>query len=705
MYIWTQTSATNQQWTSITSSSNGMFLAACVNGGGIYTSNNYGNTWIQTSATNQQWKYIESSSDGSFLACITSFEIYISNNYGSTWNSVFNLTYAGLNTIALSSNGSFLVAVGSFVILTSSNYGANWTNISNTDQTVYSNVWQSITASSSGQYLAATCQNNQGVYTSNNYGASGSWILTSVTAAPNWYGITSSSDGSFIAATSYTNGIYISSNYGNNWTQTTAINANWLQIVSSSNGTFLAAIVQNGYIYISNNSGVSWVQTSAPNAGWYGLTSSSNGFYLYAVIYGGGIYRGIKNTNYLVNGTDLIQIFMPLSQGTQYAIQTGYKVEGNDLNTIFEPYTGGTQIITTGYNTSGYGDLNTIFSPIYPIQRLTNLDFNSNVGYSDQFTSNDTNQYIYASCIGTDYAFPPDSYTTILMSSNYGVSWSRLFPDGNTTNTNYGWNCIASNNTGSTIIAGNTSTGTIWKSTNYGSTWTNLNVPFNNWLTLCIDSNINIYAVVGSTLYKFNSNGSTLMTTIGLQIGFGINEIISSTSGIYIYYVTNGGGAYYSSNNGVSFSQSNINGSLGWTGNLAGVTCSSNGQYVYIGGALGSTAYIFFSSDYGANFYTVFTTQNINFYSLCCDSTGNIVTAGGPSTIGGNGSIYTTNNGLLGTNSTWKLLPGSNSTSYTYWTAITCDRNTGYNITMLSAQTSSFSYLGGIWTYNSIILQ
>lgn len=403
-------------------------------------------------------------------------------------------------------------------------------------------------------------------------------------------------------------------------------------------------------------------------------------------------------TYYTVGSTDLSNIFQPYSGGPK-ANLTGYTVNGNDLNNIFMPYTSGTKTSQTGFSVSVVGDLNTIFAPINPIQRVSNLSFNSNVGFADQITSNDTNQYIYAACLGFNYASPPDLYTTVLYSSNYGVTWETLYPDGIDNNTNFGWNCIASNNTGSTVIVGNQTTGALYKSTNYGNSWTNLGVN-HSWNLLCIDVNINIYAVSGTTLYRYNSNGAPYNPNPTTTIQNKINEITCSTSGQYIYYVTNGNGGYYSSDYGVSFTQS-----TGLTGNLTSINCSNSGQYVYVGENSGSNAYIYFSSNSGASFTIIFQTQNISFSSICCDKTGNIVTACGSPTSGGSGKIYSTSNGLLGINSTWNLVPGSNSTSYTYWLSLSCDRNTGNNLTMLAATAASFYYLGGIWTYNSIGFQ
>lgn len=102
--------ASVENWSSITSSASGQYLAACVGGGNsIYTSNDYGNTWSpsQTSTTDgKPWNTIASSASGQYVvACYSPGNgggIYTSNDYGVTWSITSALSLVW-NSVASSS--------------------------------------------------------------------------------------------------------------------------------------------------------------------------------------------------------------------------------------------------------------------------------------------------------------------------------------------------------------------------------------------------------------------------------------------------------------------------------------------------------------------------------------------------------------------------------------------------------------------------
>ena len=66
------------------------------------------------------------------------------------------------------------------------------------------------------------------------------------------YSVSISATGQYQAAAAYGGTIYISSNYGNIWTPTTAPLSNWLAVSVSANGQYLSGVVSNGSIYRSN---------------------------------------------------------------------------------------------------------------------------------------------------------------------------------------------------------------------------------------------------------------------------------------------------------------------------------------------------------------------------------------------------------------------------------------------------------------------
>jgi hypothetical protein len=164
----TGTSASDLNWFSITSSSDGTKLAAVVSDGDIWTSTNSGATWTDqttgTGASGLHWLSITSSSDGTKLAAAVGGEggpgdIWTSTNSGATWTDQTTGTGASdLNWLSMtsSSDGTKLAAVAyGGDISTSTDSGQHWTN--QTTGTGASGLsWFSITSSSDGTKLAAT---------------------------------------------------------------------------------------------------------------------------------------------------------------------------------------------------------------------------------------------------------------------------------------------------------------------------------------------------------------------------------------------------------------------------------------------------------------------------------------------------------------------------------------------------------------------
>jgi hypothetical protein len=179
--IWTQTSASNQEWYAVASSADGTKLVAA--GGNInpplnfnrevYLSTNSGGTWKQTGLPSTEWESVASSADGTKLmagdyAGLDGFGIYTSTNSGVTWisNSVspFGLSWS---SVAMSADGTKLVAVvwagGGFVpasIYTSSDSGATWQTNDAPPKT-----WKSVASSADGGKLVAAVGYGGGLYT------------------------------------------------------------------------------------------------------------------------------------------------------------------------------------------------------------------------------------------------------------------------------------------------------------------------------------------------------------------------------------------------------------------------------------------------------------------------------------------------------------------------------------------------------------
>jgi hypothetical protein len=238
-------------WYAVASSSDGTKLVAVsypyingidgtTNGGWIYMSADSGATWTQTSAPNETWWSVASSSDGTKLVAVAfGGGIYTSADSGATWTQTSAPSH-GWYAVACSADGTKLVAVAGDVygegIYTSTNSGATWKQNSAPDE-----EWYSVASSLDGTKLVAAARPffyNGGIYTSADSGAT--WTQASVPSEV-WYSVASSSDGSKLVAVANGGGIYTSADSGTTWTQTGAPSDDWQSVASSSDGTKLVA--------------------------------------------------------------------------------------------------------------------------------------------------------------------------------------------------------------------------------------------------------------------------------------------------------------------------------------------------------------------------------------------------------------------------------------------------------------------------------
>ena len=106
-----------------------------------------------------------------------------------------------------------------------------------------------------------------------------------------WSDVAASADGSVMAAAVFNGPIWVSSDYGTNWTATASGNAAWVGLALSADGTRLAAAVQNGALYTSTNRGATYLaRTGAGTRNWSGVASSADGNRLVAAANPGQIF-------------------------------------------------------------------------------------------------------------------------------------------------------------------------------------------------------------------------------------------------------------------------------------------------------------------------------------------------------------------------------------------------------------------------------
>ena len=283
--------ASNQNWYSVASSSDGTKLAAVGSDGSFYTSSDSGVTWGEPIYFPLNWLKVASSADGTKLVLAPfnyNGSIYTSTNSGATLTARFSAQNGGWVSLASSADGTKLAATDGYgnggigQIYTSTNSGVSWSVQNSAPLT----NWTSIASSADGTKLAATTLSGQ-LYTSINSGVT--WTAQS-SDSQNWEAIASSADGTKLVAAPYSAPIYTSTNSGVTWTAQNSGSRGWYAVASSADGTRLVATVFGGQIYTSTNSGITWAAQNSGSQNWFSVASSADGTKLVAAAYGGQIY-------------------------------------------------------------------------------------------------------------------------------------------------------------------------------------------------------------------------------------------------------------------------------------------------------------------------------------------------------------------------------------------------------------------------------
>lgn len=273
----------SQSWRGVTSSADGVKMAAVANNGYLHTSTDSGLTWTARTALGQKsWYDVASSSDGSKLVAFAdSSRIFTSTDSGANWTEQFGSnSNVQWRTVASSADGTKLIAAANQDrIYTSTDSGITWTGRFNNGN------WHDVASSADGTKLVAV-QNSGNIYTSTDSGAS--WTARMTDQSRNWFSVASSADGTKLVASVYGGQLYTSIDSGITWTARDS-SRNWRLVASSADGSQLIAAERDGLIYVSSDSGVNWT-TLDSTRDWYGVAISADGAKILASVFGGQIY-------------------------------------------------------------------------------------------------------------------------------------------------------------------------------------------------------------------------------------------------------------------------------------------------------------------------------------------------------------------------------------------------------------------------------
>jgi photosystem II stability/assembly factor-like uncharacterized protein len=209
----------SENWRTVCSSADGNILLIASYPGCMYMSTNE-NTWTKVAVdTSRNWHSIKKSEDGSkMIACAISDMIYVSNNQGVSWTQQSVAGNAIWVDVAISNDGTKLFGSNSTSIIFSINSGSTWNRVNNTDMMCYS-----INLFNNGNSLIVA-QEFGSIWRSDNTSTLQTVGLTKVTSLPTdaqWRSTATSSDGKIMVVGDLGSvyGIYISTNYGNSWSQ------------------------------------------------------------------------------------------------------------------------------------------------------------------------------------------------------------------------------------------------------------------------------------------------------------------------------------------------------------------------------------------------------------------------------------------------------------------------------------------------------
>lgn len=241
---------------------------------GIYRSTNDGVNWVRTSTGyNSNYVYTLAAKDN-FLFVGTFGTIFRSSNNGQSWDTISNPIHNGFEDIGISKflvDGNNLIAVTTWNIYRSTNNGSDWLFIGNE-----LSEWSIRLAIVKENFIFITNANGE-IFRSSNLGAN--WTKINNLNTDQIYTL-EVLENQLWAGTS--EGVFISTNNGDNWTSKGLTEKN-ISIIKST-GSFIFAGNSNE-LYRSSNNGINWVELNMLD-NFNTVNLLVNGSYLFALGYG-----------------------------------------------------------------------------------------------------------------------------------------------------------------------------------------------------------------------------------------------------------------------------------------------------------------------------------------------------------------------------------------------------------------------------------
>ena len=522
---WTSSSGVppyQNDWSSVTSSANGMILRAVATDGSIWTTTNRGTTWSkyaanygatcadlsgtdivmasysdsiytkfsgadwsrQEAAGRRNWTAIKITGSTNVVAATNTGVILSSANSGTTWTTATGAGNHPWSSIA-TQNGAVFVAATDNMLAASGNGGLTFSPIPRPD---ISGVWVSIAAAS--PYVSIADSSGGRIYTTATLGASG-WDLSSNIQA-SWTSVAMTSDfngsgtGYILGAASSYGGLYKSAN-GNTYTSVTTGStvSNFSSVaICGLTGNYGAVVAgYNDYIYVSTDGNLAtWVDISGigtPGKGdWLSVqcTGDKSNMNIIATDASGNVWKRFGGATWTIASPSPSwfsitssadgSILAAADLGANLTNYSGYVWQSFNGGASWIPSVGGglnswrsVALSADGSRLAAAVDDEYIYT--YTTGTWTQAT-TAGVHYWSGITSDSTGQYLAAIDGGT-----MGVVGNIWASTDYGATWTSQTAPGLEH-----WRSIASSSDGTRLIAGANNNGPIAISlSTTGPTW------------------------------------------------------------------------------------------------------------------------------------------------------------------------------------------------------------------------------------------
>lgn len=528
-------------------SASGQYQTVTGQGIPLYRSSDYGQTWSSTGTTDR-YAGVAVSASGQYQTA-TSFtfdggsgSIYVSADYGATWT-VYGSTGIIYRQPAISASGRyqaiFVIDSGMYY---SSNYGVTWTFIASPNVSLYG-----IAMSAAGNYLVVVARDpQQRIYinslpllqvATNSLTASNA-VMSSLTAS-------NAVIGPLIAANDVVVGgtIFSQNTLNRNVLNLSAFAQSFSLVNSPGTFNYTSAVSATGqyqlvgtttFLYVSSNFGNTWTQV-ATDKDWTGVAISANGNYMYATdstASTGNLYR---STDYGLTWAVVPSspaagswLFVAISASGQYVLGCGpsYYYLSSNYGTTF------TQI--GSYACSGFVAMSAT-GQYMMISVSSNNIVSNNYGATWTPIAPKSDGYMIAISGTGQYQLAVDTPSvTLYLSSDYGATFTSVLVLSSM------WSC-AIDYTGQYQVVARLGTN-VYYSVNYGATWniaTNYPSP----------SQSRSVSMSANAQYFFapNANGPFYLNRNSVWFPAGISTATAQVSSLATNFITNGGSFFVSS--------------------------------------------------------------------------------------------------------------------------------------------------------------